>query len=172
MKFAVCLVLAILLSSCSRKSDAELFTDAKTLEERKDFQTAVERYEEIVDRMPTSPYAESSLVRLAMLYTNEVKDTRKAINAYRRCYTSFPNDKQAPTMLFLTAFLYNNDLHQVDTAKILYESFLQKYPDHELAQSAKFEIATLGKDPGQMLNVPVAVGEASDTLGKKKVSKR
>ena len=50
--------------------------------------------------------------------------------------------------MFLSAFLLNNDLHKLDSAKIVYEAFIQKYPSHELVPSAKFELETMGKDPG------------------------
>lgn len=172
MRFILTLMVLFSLVSCSRKTDSELYTEGKAAEEKKDFQTAAQLYEEAVERFQTSAYAESSLVHLAFMYNNDLKDARKAIHAYKRFYDLFPNSKQAPTMLFLSAFIYNNELHQLDSAKFIYETFLQKYPDHELAPSAQFELATLGKDPGQSLSSEVAAtGEMKKEEGRKGTKK-
>ena len=172
MKLSFFLVLVLILSSCSRKSDTELYTDAKAAEAIKDFQKAVELYEQVVDRFPTVATAESSLVRLSVIYNNDIKDPRKAIDAYRRCYSMFPSSKQAPTMLFLTGFVFNNELHMLDSARIVYETFLQKYPDNDLAASAKFELETLGKDPSMAIIQQDMVVNNSKTDKPKKAVKK
>jgi TolA-binding protein len=172
MKLSFFLVLVLILSSCSHKSDTELYTDAKAAESKKDFQKAVELYEQVVDRFPTVATAESSLVRLSVIFNNDIKDPRKAIDAYRRCYTMFPSSKQAPTMLFLSGFVFNNELHMLDSARIVYETFLQKYPDNDLAASAKFELETLGKDPGLAINQQDVVTDNSKSDKPKKAVKK
>lgn len=161
MKFAISLIAitTILFSSCSKKTDADLYREGFAAEEQKEYHRAADLYEEVVAHFPSQAYAESSLVRLSILYNNDLKDTRKALHSYQRFYAMFPQSKQAPSMLFLAGFLYNNELRQLDSARMIYESFLQKYPEHELAQSAKFELETLGKDPGQALNTQVAAAE-------------
>lgn len=159
MKRVVLLLCCLLCFACSRKGDADLYREGKEAEIQKNFAVATERYEEIVDRFPTKAYAESSLSRLAIIYTNDAKDSRKAIRTYQRYYSLFPESKHAPTMLFLSGFLFNNDLHQIDSAKIVYQIFLQKYPDHELVPSAKYELETLGKDPGQALQQRVSTND-------------
>ncbi len=151
---------ALVIASCSRKDEALLYKEGREAESRKNYQLAAERFEDIVDRFPSRPYAESSLVRLADIYTNGAKDVPKAVRAYRRYYLMFPESKQAPTMLFLSGFLYNNDLHQLDSARSVYEIFLSHYPHHELAASAKFELETLGKDPGAALEPRVSSGDS------------
>lgn len=168
MKFALSLMMLVMISSCMKKTDLQLYGEGKALEEQSKFQDAADRYEEIVKRNPGGAYSDSSLVRLAYLYSNEIKDIPKAIQSYRRYYEYFPASKQAPTMLFLSGFLFNNELHQTDSARAVYEAFLQKYPRHELAASAKFELATLGKNPDQALGNheadtagPVAAGKPS-----------
>lgn len=148
MRIKYLLFALIVFVSCSRKSDVELYTEGKAAEEKKDFQTAAQLYEEGVDRFQTTAYAESSLLRLSFMYNNDLKDSRKAIGSYQRFIGLFPSSKHSPTMLFLSGFIYNNELRMLDSAKITYEKFLQKYPDHELAASARFELQTLGKDPG------------------------
>jgi outer membrane protein assembly factor BamD (BamD/ComL family) len=154
MKQYVCLLaLSVLLPCCSGKSDLALYQEGKSAEEGKNFQLAVDRYEEIVSRFQQSAYAESALYRAGLIYNNDLHDLHKAIGSYRKFCELFPSSKQAPTALFLSGFLYNNELHQLDSAKLVYETFLQKYPAHELAASAKFELETLGKDPHPLLKI-------------------
>jgi len=145
------LMLSLLAAACSRKIDTELFKEGTEAEELKNPPIATARYEELVERFPTRALAESSLSRLSLIYANEEKDFSKAVATYRRYYTLFPESKHAPTMLFLAGYVFNNELHRLDSARAAYETFLAKYPDHTLAPSARYELATLGKDPGVVL---------------------
>jgi outer membrane protein assembly factor BamD (BamD/ComL family) len=145
------ILILCVFTSCSRKSEADLYREGKAAEEQKNFQLAVERYEEIVKQSATSAYAETSQYRVAVIYNNDLHDPIKAVNAYRTFHTMFPSSNHAPSALFLMGFLFNNELHQYDSARRAYEAFLQQYPTHELAVSAKYELETLGKDPGQII---------------------
>ena len=145
------LLLLCVFSSCSRKSEADLYREGKAAEEQKNFPLAVERYEEVVKQAPKTAYAETSQYHVAVIYNNDLQDWVKAVAAYRVFYMMFPSSSHAPSALFLTGFLFNNQLHQIDSARMAYEMFLRQYPTHELATSAKFELETLGKDPGQIV---------------------
>ena len=168
MKVLPILVLALIVASCSRKTDVQLYTEGTGAHEQGNFALAAERYEEIVDRFPGTAYAESSLSHAAVMYNNDLRDMKKAAAAYQKFYHMFPASKQAPTMMFLAAFLYNNELHQIDSARHIYEQFLATYPAHDLAASAKFELANLGKDPNLTLDNQVAVGDSTPAPPKKK----
>jgi len=148
---AIIIFSLILFASCSRRSAAELYSEAQTQEAQKNFSLAAEQYTELIARFPTDAKAESSQFFLAMLYQNELHDTRKAVSAYHRYYELFPQSGRAATALFLTGFLYNNDLHNYDSARTVYETFLQKYPGHELAASAQYELSNIGKDPNELV---------------------
>lgn len=154
-------LLLLTLSSCSRKSDAELFKEGTAAEEVRNTTAATACYEELVERFPSQALAESSLTRLAMIYTNENRDFPKAVATYRRYYTMFPESKHAPTMLFLSGYVFNNELHRLDSARAAYEEFLRKYPGHTLAASARYELETLGKDPGAVLREKAAGDETT-----------
>ncbi len=143
------LILMFLLVSCSRKSANELYTEGIKAENEKEFARAIDTYNEIIDKYEKDALADSALFRIALVYNNDLHETPKAINAYQKYFTKYPTSVHAPTALFLTGFLYNNDLRMFDSAKVVYEKFLQLYPNHDLAQSAKFELSTLGKDPGE-----------------------
>lgn len=169
---ALLIVILFLVSSCSRKSGQQLYQEAQTAEGQKNYPAALQAYQEIIDKSPTSAYAESSLYRIALIYNNDVRDFGKAISAYQQFCSIFPNSPKAPTALFLTGFIYNNELHRLDSAKIMYETFLQKYPSHELATSAKFELETLGKDPTQFLQPQVAEKEVVQPKKSVKAAKK
>jgi outer membrane protein assembly factor BamD (BamD/ComL family) len=162
MKSYFPLLLTILLccSSCSRKNEKNLFGEAQTAYDQKKYQESVTLYQEIVDRFPASVYADSSLMRIAAIYNNEIHDYRKALQSYQKYYQMFPASNDAPTALFLSGFLFNNELHMLDSAGMVYEKFLQKYPSHQLAQSAKFELSSLGKDPTQFIGSQDSVTSA------------
>jgi TolA-binding protein len=156
-RFELLALFVLLLANCSGKSDVTLYHEGTIAEETGNFQLAVDRYEEIVNRFQKSAYAESALYRAGLVYNNDLHDLQRAVGAYRRYYAFFPESKQAPTALFLSGFLLNNELHQTDSARVMYQTFLEKYPTHELAASAKFELETLGKDPGPLLKLDTAV---------------
>ncbi|MBI5214541.1 MAG: tetratricopeptide repeat protein [Ignavibacteriae bacterium] len=156
----------IVLWGCSPSPEAT-YKEARTAEEQKNFPLALERYEQIVNDNTETAYAESSQYRIALIYNNELREIEKAARAYRKFSTLFPNSKDAPTCMFLAAFIYNNDMKKPDSAKAIYEEFMQKFPTHELYTSAKFELQTMGKDPGEFLHsdttTQVAQSEESKT---------
>jgi outer membrane protein assembly factor BamD (BamD/ComL family) len=158
----------LLFSSCSRKTEEELLKDAQTARDQKNYQLAIESYQELADHYPNSKNAEPSQLAIAAVYNNEMHDFGKAADAYYKFYTMFPSSKDAPSALFLTGFLLSNELHRYDSAKTMYETFLQKYPDHELVASVKFELNTLGKNPEQFLPPGVTSKEDSSSAEKSK----
>ena len=155
------------LSSCSKKSETELWKEGHAAVESGKFQIAIEQYQEIISRFHDSPYADSALYRIAVIYNNDLHDYAMAAQYYIKYNSTFPNSKEAPTALFLSAFIYNNELHKLDSAKILYERFLQQYPAHSLANSAKFEMETLGKDPGEFIKKDMMREDSSGFTSKK-----
>ena len=169
MKRLLLFLLCLGLLSCSRKSERELLTEAKAAVGQKNFQVAIERYAEVVDRFRTSPAAETSQYAIAVIYNNDLHDHLNAVKSYQRFFTLFPQSNEAPVAMFLTGFLFNNELHRLDSARAAYELFLQTYPNHTLASSAKFELETLGKDPGQYLHEGVT---AADAMKEKKTTKQ
>jgi TolA-binding protein len=156
-------ILLLFIASCSRKSDVELFNEGNKAEVEKNVTVALEKYNEVVNEFPTTAYAESSQYRIAMIKINQEGNKQQAVEAHLKFYRMFPRSKQAPAMLFLAAFLYNNDLRNLDSARVLYEEFIQKYPGHDLAESAKFELANLGKSPDEYLKSEVSSSEKKET---------
>jgi outer membrane assembly lipoprotein YfiO len=168
MKLALTsLILALLLSSCSRMSEEQLWETAKQNYEQGKFKEAIENYREIVDKFKDSKEAPTAQWTIAQIYNSDLKDFRGAIGEYRKFIELYPNNERAPKAMFLMGFIYNNDLHNIDSAKIAYESYLSKYPHDELAQSAQMEIMTLGKDPSELIQPEVALKEETPKNAKK-----
>lgn len=152
MKYLAFIVLAIMLASCSHKSEEQLLTEGHQAESSKDFSLAVNLYSDLVSTYPHGQHAEEAQYRIAVLYGNEIHDSVKAANAYHTFYQNFPASEHAPSAMFLCAFIYNNVLHNIDSARAIYTAFLQKYPTNDLAASAQFELRTLGQDPESVLH--------------------
>ena len=168
MKKYFLVILVLLLSSCSRKTDEQLFKEGQQAQGQKDFLLAVDRYQELVDKYPKSSHADSAQFLTALIYNNDLREMEKAVKAYQQVYTKFPQSQMAPTAMFLVAFLFNNELHQLDSARNLYYTFLQQYHTHELAPSAKFELESLGKDPSQLISQDVLAKVATDSSKQEK----
>ena len=171
-RLSILIIILFIFFSCSRKNDKQLFQEGIDAYGRKNFQAAIDNFQEIVDRFPAVAYAESSQYRIAVIYNNDLHEISNAVHAYQKFYSLFPSSPHAATALFLTGFLFNNEMHQTDSAKAAYETFLQKYPRHPLAVSAKYELETLGKDPGLLLKYQTAVTENSKTEESKKSPRR
>jgi TolA-binding protein len=153
--FLLYLSVIFLFSSCSKKTEEQYLQEAKNARDQKNYQLAIENYQQLADHYKSSESAEKAQLAIAAVYNNEMHDFEKAATAYQKFYSMYPGSKDAPSALFLAGFLLSNELHKYDSAKIMYEMFLQKFPDHELAASAKFELSTLGKDPGQFISPEV-----------------
>jgi outer membrane protein assembly factor BamD (BamD/ComL family) len=147
----ILILLLILLASCSRKSDQELYREGLAAERGGDLVTAHDRYKEAMSLSPATAYAESCQYRLANMYLVPTGDKRTAAAEQARFYRLFPASPSAPKMLFLAGFTYNNDLHLTDSARALYAEFLERYPSDPMAASARFELDNLGKSPDEYL---------------------
>lgn len=152
-------VISIILISCSRMSEDELYQKAETAYGEKNFNEAAQLFEELVNRFPDGKYAEEAMFLLASHYGDNTGDYQKGIATYHRLREKFPNGEKAAAALFLIGFVYNNHLHNYDSARTAYEQFLNTYPTHEMAPSAKFELDNLGKSPDELFRKEVAEKE-------------
>ena len=168
MKYSnLLLIILLVFSSCTRKTDQQLFQEGQDAQGKKDFLLAIEKYQELIDQHANSSHADSAQLLVALIYNNDLRDMERAVRAYQKVYTFFPQSTMAPTAMFLAGFIFNNELHKLDTAKLMYETFLQKYPEHELAASAKFEMESFGKDPMQFIPQELIVPETTKTTAVK-----
>ena len=141
------LMSVILAAGCAKKmSEEQLFAEAQKFEAKEDIDGALKAYEELSDRFPQSPHADSVLQKLGMIYLNKKEEFGKAVAAYERLVEKFPQSKYQAQSLFMIGYIYANHVKDFDKAKSYYNQFLEKYPQHELTTSVQWELDHLGKD--------------------------
>jgi len=143
----VLLMVGIVFAGCSKKmSEEQLFAEAQKLEAKEDIDGALKIYEELSDRFPDSPHADSVLQKLGMIYLNKKEQFGEAVAVYERVVEKFPQSRYQPQSLFMIGYIYANHLKDFDKAKTYYDKFVEKYPEHELTASVQWELQHLGKD--------------------------
>ncbi|MDZ7292426.1 MAG: tetratricopeptide repeat protein [candidate division KSB1 bacterium] len=141
------LLSGIMMVGCSKKmSEEQLFTKAREFESKDDLDGALKVYEELSDRFPKSPRADSVLQKLGVIYLNKKEQYEKAVAVYKRLIDKYPQSKYQPQSLFMIGYIYANHLKDFDKAKNYYNQFLEKYPQHELTTSVQWELQHLGQD--------------------------
>jgi len=145
------LVLLIVISGCSSRKAPDVYAEGLAAETGGDPKLALELYEEVVRDFSAEAVAETAMYKIVMMRGNNPAEKQVAVDAQRRYLDLFPGSTRTPTVMFMMAFLYNNEMDQTDSARKYYDMFLSKYPDHELVPSARFELETLGKAPGDIL---------------------
>ena len=141
----------LVLPGCSGRKAPEVYAEGLTAEQAGNAALALERYEEVVRDFSSEAVAETAMYKIVMLSGNNPADRRGAVAAELKFIELFPQSERVPTVMFMMAFLYNNELQELDSARKYYDLFLSKYPEHELAASARFELETFGKAPGDLI---------------------
>jgi len=146
----LCLTLVI---SCKKLTDEDWWNNGVDAQKANKFDESLQDYQRILDDYPKSPKVPDALYAIGSICQDKRRDIYKAIRCYRRIVEEYPTHPTASGAQFLIGFLYNNELKNYDSAKIAYEQFLKMYPDNPMAPSAKFELANLGKDPNQIMDL-------------------
>ena len=164
MKSILSILVLFLAVGCSpKKSDKELFDDAKNNLKEDKISEAVMAFEELVNDNPESTLSPEALSELATIYQNklvkslsEKENLEKAVATFKRIHTEYPKSEYAPSGLFMAGFINANELKNFDEATIIYKQFLQEYPDNELAASAQAELDNMGLSPEEILQNKLA----------------
>ncbi len=168
MKSALFLIIiALIFISCSsKKTDEELFNEAKTNTEEEKIPEAVVLYEELLKEYPDSKAAPEALTNLASIYQNklvknisETESLQEAAKLFRQIYDDYPESQFAPMGLFMSGFVLANELNMYNEATETYNLFMETFPGHELAASAKEELDNMGLTPEEILRKNIAKGE-------------
>ncbi|KAA3617824.1 MAG: outer membrane protein assembly factor BamD [Calditrichaeota bacterium] len=100
-------------------------------------------------------------------YYNKAKEAYSAqkfdiaVNNFKAIAENYQQGKHHSESLFMLGFIYANDLKNLDEAKKYYTEFVTKYPKHDLADDAKYEIETLGKDINEL---PIFQNATADSV--------
>jgi tetratricopeptide (TPR) repeat protein len=141
---------AILLNSCNKFSDQELWVKIESAKANSNWDSTLQVSQLLLNEYPESQYA--SWARFGIAESYRFKDQpREALNNYKLFYEKFPDKQPSALSLFLVGYIYNNNLQIFDSAKVYYTMFLQKYPKHDLVPTVEFELKTLGKSADEAL---------------------
>jgi len=160
MKSIIAFLTLLLFFGCSsKKSDKELFDEAKGSLKNQKYPEAVMSFEELVKDYPGSELAPEALSETASIYQNkqiknltEKENLLKAIELFKKIHDDYPKSEFASSGLFMAGFIYANDLQDFEAATSIYKQFLQEYPDNELAASAQAELDNMGLSPEEILS--------------------
>jgi len=109
----------------------------------KDYQTAIKRYEEVVEKHPESELAQTALFRIARIYDEDIKEPRiKAIEAYKRFLSKFPKSDLADKAAFRLGEIYE-ELREDGLAIRTYQKLVAEYPESPLAARAQYRIGVI-----------------------------
>jgi len=90
----------VLVVGCQQKpSEADLFTKAKTAQEARDFNAAVNAYEEVVAQYPTGDKADEAQFMIGFLYANDLGDTLNARVAYEKFLKDYSDNSDEGMVL-------------------------------------------------------------------------
>ena len=108
-----------------------------------DYQTAIKRYEEVVQKHPESDLAQTALFRIAQIYDENIKEPRiEAIRAYQRFLDTFPESDLADECAFRLAEIYE-ELGEDGLAIQVYQKLVDEYPESPLASRAQYRIGVI-----------------------------
>ena len=107
------LILCIKLGLCSsKKTDKELFDEAKASLKDQKYPEAVMSFEELVKDYPDSKLAPEALSETASIYQNkqiknlsEKENLNKAIELFKKIHDDYPKSEFAPSGLFMAGFI-------------------------------------------------------------------
>ena len=71
---------------------------------------------------------------------------QEALVSFGHIIEDYPDSEFTAKAMFMMGFINANHIKNFDEAKKYYTMFIEKYPSHELVDSAKYELETLGKD--------------------------
>ena len=149
-KFVLFLFSALVLSSCSKLTDEELWLKVEAAKSHSNWDSTQQVCQRIMNEYPESRYAAWARFGLAESYRFK-NQHREALDNYKLFYEQYPEMQPSALSLFLVGYIYNNNLQRYDSARVFYEQFLQKFPNHDLIPTVKFELETLGKNPDEAL---------------------
>ena len=170
----ICVCSVILFTGCGRLTEDELWQKVEDSRGNNNFDSTIQVCQTILKEYPEGKKAAAATYLLGEVYQNGKHDYQTSVNYYHTFIRKYPDLNSTPLALFIVGFIYNNNLQMMDSARITYEDFLVRFPNHELATSAKFELANLGKTPDEIIapREEVAKKERSPDPGKKRSTEK
>lgn len=124
----------------------KLYNEALTLLNKKEFEKAAKKFEEVDRQHPYSEWGRKALLMQAYAYYEGQKHPETVVAA-RRFLTLHPGSSDAPYAQYLAASALfdeipniENDQKRTESALAALEEVMRKYPDSEYAASAKRKV--------------------------------
>ena len=168
----VCVIMVFMVG-CAKMSEEELWQKVEEARASNNYDSTIQVCQTLLKEYPEGKKAPAAAYLLGEVCQNGKHDFQNAVNYYHAFIKKYPDLNSTPLALFIVGFIYNNNLQMMDSARITYEDFLKRFPDHELATSAKFELANLGKSPDEIMGPGVfAKKERPTDRAQKKLTDR
>ncbi|MDH4223119.1 MAG: tetratricopeptide repeat protein [candidate division Zixibacteria bacterium] len=136
MIISIILGMAVLLNSCSKKTEQVLFQEAqKALEENK-FESAVKNFEQIIRYYPGSQNASTAYYNMGMVYLIHLNDQDKAENTWNRLRQKYPQFDLEKEFFGYAQKL--QDEGKPELAIKLYDEILKLFPESKNKEKAFF----------------------------------
>ena len=155
---SICVIMVFMVG-CAKMSEEELWQKVEESRANNNFDSTIQVCQTILKDYPEGKKTPAATYLLGEVYQNGKHEYQTSVNYYRTFIRKYPDLNSTPLALFIVGFIYNNNLQMMDSARITYEEFLLKFPDHELATSAKFELANLGKSPDEIIGLRAEVAK-------------
>ena len=168
----VAVLMFMLIAGCSKPSEGELFKRGMEAQKANQVDASIEAYEQLLKEYPQSDKTPEVLYALGTTYQGSKLQYRLALDKYRLLVANYPQFGATSNALFMIGFIYNNELKQIDSARWAYQEFLNRYPNDVLVESAKFELANLGKSATEifkpMAKTPPEISSTENRPSRKK----
>ena len=115
-------------------SEEELYQAAKMAFDREDFDVARKKFQEILDKYPSSQNADNAQFWIGESYYRE-KWYEKAILEYQKVIESYPKGNKVPASLLKQGFAFYN-LGDKANSRLIMEELIRKYPNSNEAKIA------------------------------------
>jgi TolA-binding protein len=117
--------------------------------QEKDYQGAIEKYEEVIANFPSTEEAAEAQLRIGNIYHWNLKQPEKAIQAYQKVISGYPNTPFAVEAEVRLGEVYHWVLGDYDRAIEQYREVVVKHPDSEMTPYAQLLIAEAYTGKGQ-----------------------
>lgn len=121
-------------------SEAELYAAAKTAFDKGQFESAREKFQQLLKKFPKSENSDNAQFWIGEIYFRE-KWYEKAIMEYQKVIENYPDGNKVPASLLKQGLSFFN-LDEKANARLILQEMINKYPASNEAKIAKDKLKT------------------------------
>ena len=122
-------------------SENDIYRLAKQAFDQGDFETARQRFQELIKRYPKSKSADNAQFWIGEIYYRE-KWYEKAIVEYQKVIENYPDGNKVKSSLLKQGYAFYN-IGDKDNARLILRELIRKYPDSNEANIAQRKLAQI-----------------------------